>query len=239
MIDAMMSDALNRIAMRAQDVQHAYQGGFEPQARDVVASSPQVEPSMDGLSVVAPDGGYFVTADAAGAPLYTRAGGFSLNDGVLRMQDGSPILGFSKQGGSLEQLRLDRVDRALGRVSDARIEADGSVCYTRASIDPRTGSRHSERVSIGRIALARFPLGTAPIRMDSMHVQAPRGVVPHVGSPGDGAFPALLTHARDAGRLDMLGGLARLQEAYLSFEALQAARNANDGVAKTTMGLLK
>ena len=239
MIDATMSDALSRIDARAQDVRHAYQGGFEPQARDTAAGAPQVEPSMDALSVVAPEGGYFVVADAVGVASYSRAGQFSLADGVLRAQDGAPALGFSTQGGGLGQLRLDPVDRALGRVANARIESDGSVCYTRATIDPRTGKQRIERVSIGRVALARFPVGTLPVRLDPMHMGAPRGVAPHVGAPGDGNFPMLLTNARDMGRLDMFGGLARLQEAYLSFEALKAAREANDGVTKTAMGLLK
>jgi hypothetical protein len=239
MIDAAMSDALNRIDARAQDVRHAYQGGFEPLERDTVAGAPYVEPSMDALSVVAPEGGYFVVADPVGAAAYSRDGQFSLADGVLRARDGAPALGFNARGGSLGPLRLDSVDRALGRVASARIESDGSVCYTRATIDPRTGKRRMERVSIGRIALARFPVGTLPVRIDPTHVGAPRGVSPHVGSPGDGNFPMLLTHARDMGRLDMLGGLARLQEAYLSFEALKAAREADDGVTKTTLGLLK
>jgi len=239
MIDATMSDALHRIEVRAQDVQHAYQGGFEPQARDVVAGTSQVEPSMDGLSVVAPEGGYFVVGDIAGAPSYSRAGGFSLHDGVLRAGDGSPVLGFSMQGGAIGPLSLDRVDHALGRIADERIEKDGSVCYSRVAVDPRTGNRRIERVSIGRIALARFPVGTLPIRIDPTHVQAPRGIVPHVGIPGDGNFPMLLTHARDTGRLDLLNGLGRLQEAYLSFEALKTARNAEGENVKTSMGLLK
>jgi hypothetical protein len=239
MIDATMSDALHRIETRAQDVRHAYQGGFEPQVRDVVAETPQVEPSMDGLSVVAPEGGYFVVADNAGVLSYSRAGGFSLHDGTLRTGDGLPVLGFLQHGGALGPLSLDRVDRALGRVVDEHMEKDGSVCYSRAAVDPRTGNRRIERVAIGRIALARFPVGTVPIRIDSTHVRAPRGIVPHVGTPGDGNFPMLLTHARDTGRLDLLSGLSRLQEAYLSFEALKAARDADGKNVKITMDLLK
>jgi len=133
---------------------------------------------------------------------------------------------------------MNPVDEALGQVAEERIENDGSVCYMRATLDPRTGKRRTELVMIGRVALARFPAGTQALRIDSVHVRAPRGVVPHIGMPADGNFPMVLPHARDVGKLDLLSGLGRLQEAYLSFEALKSARVAENANVKTTMGCL-
>jgi flagellar basal body rod protein FlgG len=241
MIDANMSDALGRIAARAQDVLHAYQGGFEPAAHDAtLAGKAAFEASLDPLSVVAPEGTYFVVGGAAGRPpSYSRDGSFTFTDGTLRASDGSVVLGTGTRGAQLGPLTIDPVDRALGQVSDERIEADGSVCYTRISVDPRTGARRTDRISVGRLALARFPAGTLPVRLDATHLAAPRGVTPHLGAPADGNFAMLTTHARDLGRLDLVAGLARLQEAYLSFEAIRAAGSAHGSVAKTTMDLVK
>jgi hypothetical protein len=240
MIEASMSDALGRIAARAQDVLHAYEGGFEPGASDVtLAGQPAPAASLDPLSVVAPQGTYFVVNGAAGTMQYTRDGAFSFADGTLRTSSGSVVLGTGPRGGGLRPLAIDPVDRALGQVSDARIEPDGSVCYTRVSVDPRTGARRTDRITVGRIALARFPAGTLPVRLDPTHVGAPRDVTPHIGAPADGNFAMLTTNARDLGRLDLVAGLARLQEAYLSFEALRAAGSARGSVDKTTMDLVK
>jgi hypothetical protein len=240
MIDTAINEALERISARAQDVLHAYQGGFEPHAQDVaIGAQARTEPSADPLSVVAPEGAYFVVADASGARRYSRDGAFTLNDGTLRGQDGSVILGGTAPQGALQPLRVDRVDRALGHVVGERIEADGSVWYTRTVLDPRTGQARVDRVNVGRIALARFPAGTLPLRVDPTHVVAPSGVTPHIGMPADGNFPMLATGRRDLGRLDILGGLSRLQEAYLSFEALRATHTVHEGTEKTAMELLK
>jgi hypothetical protein len=239
-IDASMSDALGRIAARAQDVLHAYQGGFEPAAHDVTSSGkPAFEASVDPLSVVAPESAYFVVGGSGGAQEYSRDGAFTFTDGTLRSGDGSVVLGTTSRSASLGPLTIDPVDRALGQISDERIEGDGSVCYTRVSVDPRTGARRTDRITVGRLALARFPAGTLPVRLDPTHLGAPRGVTPHIGSAADGNFAMLTTHARDLGRLDLVAGLARLQEAYLSFEALRAAGTARGSVTKTTMDLVK
>jgi hypothetical protein len=240
MIDGALGDALERIESRAQDVRQAYQSGFEPRNGDVgIGGTRQAVPSMDPLTVAAPAGCYFVVDGVGGTPRYSHDGAFSLRDGVLNASDGTPVLGFSGQGAKLDNLRINAVDIALGNVADVRVESNGGVWYTRAVVDPRTGLQRNESVVVGRVALARFPAGTLPFRLDATHVSAPRGVSPHVGEPGDGNFPMLLTHVRDIGGVSIFTGLQRLEEAYLSFEALRAAGVADDGVAKTTMGLLK
>lgn len=198
-------------------------------------------PDAGPLTVAAPRGAYFSALDAAGERVYTRDGTFRFEDGVLRTRDGAVILGrpAAAKGGVVAPLHLDAVDVALGRVSDARIDADGSLSCALSAVDPRTGQHRVESVMLGRVALARFPAGTVPSRVDTTHVRAPAGVLPHVGLPGDGNFAALATHARDLGALDPEAGIARLQEAYLSFEALQAAHRAHGDVEKTAMDLLK
>ena len=70
-------------------------------------------------------------------------------------------------------------------------------------------------------------------------MRAPAGIAPHVGVPADAAFAALTTHARDLGRLDVVAGIEKLNEAYRAFDALRAANHARGTVEKTTMDLLK
>ncbi len=187
-------------------------------------------------------GAWFVTRAADGTRGFSRDGGLTLAAGVLRTRDGAEVLGYpggAARGALPVPLRLPATDRALGRAGDARLEPDGSVAYTRAAIDPRSGARAAERVVLGRVALARFPAGSAPQRLDATRFGAPAGVVPHLGTPGDGTFPPLTTRARDAGALDLDAGLARLNEAYLAFEAIAAAHKAGLGLAKTTLDLVK
>ena len=239
MIDATTADALSRVAGRARDLLQAYRGGFEPAAGDATIRGTASAPALDPLSVVAPEGTFFVMRGAGGAPLLSRDGSFGFVDGELRSSDGSVALGTTDATKTLRSLRIDPVDAALGRVSEPRVEADGSVCYTRDSVDPRNGERRSERVSLGRLALARLPAGTLPERVDVTHVRAPRGVMPRVGHPSDGGFAPLTLHARDLGRLNVVAGLQRLAEAYLSLEALLSAHHAHGSADKTTMDLVK
>jgi hypothetical protein len=241
-IDPATYDALSRIANRANDALHGYESGFEPVERDAArpTGAPTV-PDSGPLAVAAPPGAYFVAQGAAGERLYTRDGGFRFEGGVLRTRDGTALLGHPSGGraGVTSPLRADAVDLALGRLSAARIDGDGSLSCALSVVEPRTGARRVDRVVLGRVALARFPAGTAPPRVDATHVRAPAGVLPHVGLPGDGNFGTLATHARDLGGLDPEAGIARLQEAYVSFEALQAAHRAHGDVEKTAMDLLK
>jgi hypothetical protein len=239
MISAATSDALERIASRASDALSAYTSGFEPLRADAAANAPNPEKSLDPLSVVAPERSYFLV-EREGATRYTRDGAFTFEDGTLRGRDGAAVLGASPgERGALHPLALDPIDRALGRISDERVESDGAVSYARTTIDPRSGERRVERAAVGRVALARFPAGSQPVRLDATHLDAPRGVVPLVGNPSDGSFAPLRTYARDVGRIDLLEGLQRLQEAYLSFEALRAAQQARGGLDRTTLDLVK
>jgi flagellar basal body rod protein FlgG len=232
-------DALQRIADRANDVLAAYTPGAEPLFGDVrAAAAPQ--PVDDPLSVAAPPGAWFVTLDERGARAYTRAGSFHIAaDGTLQTPGGSPVLGTLAPGSALAPLALPEPDRTLGRCSDARVEGDGTLVYTRTTIDPRTRERAGERVVVGRIALARFPAGSAPQRIDATQFAAVAGVVPHLGAPADGTFATLATRVRDTGSVDIDLGLRRLSEAYVAFTALEAAHRAQGDGAKTVMDLLK
>jgi flagellar basal body rod protein FlgG len=232
-------DALKRIADRANDVLAAYTPGAVPRYGDVSGRIAPL-PSDDPLSVAAPPGAWFATLDDRGARTYTRAGSFHIgDDGTLQTADGARVLGTTGAGTALAPLRLPEPDRTLGRCADVHVDDDGVLAYTRTSIDPRTRERSAERAVVGRIALARFPAGGNPQRLDATHFGAVAGVVPHVGAPADGTFPALTTHARDVGSVDIDTGLQRLTEAYVAFSALQAANKAQGAGSKVIMDLLK
>jgi hypothetical protein len=57
--------------------------------------------------------------------------------------------------------------------------------------------------------------------------------------PGSAEFPALVTEARDLGRVDLLAGLQRLDEAYLAYGAMRAAFHGRAELEKTTLELVK
>ncbi len=243
MLNPASLDALARIAARANDVLAAYTPGAAPAHSDVSAASRAPEFTASPLSVVAPDGSYFITQAREGARSYTRAGDLQIRDGVLRAPDGAPVLGYAGQhkspGAVPQPLKLPDADRLLGRTADARIESDGSFAYTRSAIDPRTGERTNERVVIGTLALARFPAGTQAVRLDATNVVAPSGITPHIGTPADGTFGGLATYSRDRSGIDIDLGLQKLQEAYLAFGALRAAASARGNVEKSAMDLVK
>ena len=234
-------DAYERVLSRAHDLRDAFRAGATP-LNDDVRTAPQVTASSDPLSIVPPPGSWLVTRGADGVRAYERDGALSVDGGVLRTRGGAEVLGYpggDARGAVPVPLRVAGTDRALGRGADARIEPDGTVAYTRAAIDPRTGARAVERVVLGRVALARFPAGTQPARLDGARVAAPHGVVPHLGTPADGTFPALATFSRDAGTIDFAAGVARLDEAYRAFEAMGAVMKSRASVQKTTVDLVK
>ena len=241
MINASPLDAYERVVSRAHDVTQIFRGGALP-LNDDVRTEPAVVPSTDPLSAVPPPGAWFVTRGTDGARAYERDGALSLADGVLRTESGAEVLGYpggDARGAVAVPLRVSDVDRALGRASAARVEADGTIAYARDAIDPHSGARTAERVVLGRLALARFPAGTQPVRLDGARVAAPKNVVPHYGTPGDGTFGALATSSRDAGSVDVAAGVARLNEAYRAFEALGAAVHAHARAQKTAVDLVK
>ncbi len=242
MIPAATADALSRIQARAQDVLRAYTPGGFAIENDVNLNARAPENCRDPLSVAAPANAYFVVQSANGSRAYTRDGGFVLDRGALRGSDGAALLGYPSgdaRGVLAVPLALPASDFALGRCTNVRIESDGTVSYTRTAIDPRTSERSTERIAIGKVALARFPAGTQPVRVDERHVGAPHGIIPHLGTPADGTFGGLATYARDTGSIDIDTSLEKLSEAYRALSALGAANKARGGTDQTAMDLLK
>ncbi len=238
-LNSTMSAALDRIAERATDVRRAFTPGAVPRRDDVATAGPSSGFTLDPLSVAAPDGTYFIVSDSRGHLAYTRDGAFALRGGRLVAADGVPVFGIRAPGAELTELRADPVDAALNRIDQPRIEPDGSLLYQRNTIDPRSGARKTQRVIIGRIALARFPAGTRLDRSDPNRSPAPPGETPQVGFAGDVGFAPLATMQRERSRVNLNESLARLDDAYLAFDALAAAEAAKGHLGKTVMDLLK
>jgi hypothetical protein len=237
-VDATLGAAFDRVAARERDAMRAFIPGAAPENADV-AGAPLTAFTLDPLSVVPPDGDYFITSGGRGARSYTRDGSLALRDGQLVDASGRTVLGYAQAGAALAPISIDPVDLALHRCTDLHIEADGSVVYHRAALDPRSGARADERVVAGRLALARFSAGTQPSVEDGLHVGAPPGIVPHVGVAGDASFGTLLPMRRASASIDIDASLTKLRQAYIALDALRAARSADGSLAKTAMDLLK
>lgn len=233
-----LSAALDRIGERAADVRRAFTPGSAPKNDDVAATAPQAF-TLDPLSVAAPDGAYFLIRTPDGNTAYTRDGAFHLSLGALLDAQNRPVLGVRDTGAPLTELRFDDVDDALNRTRDARIDSDGTVSYSRRTIDPRSGRRETQRVCAGRIAIAKFPAATKLKTQDGSTSFAPAGVVPHVGAPGDGGVPAVSPMHRNGSSVHLDESLARLKAAYVAFDALAAAETAKMGLGKTALELVK
>ncbi len=230
--------AMSDVASRERDVLQSYASGATAERGDV-AQTAGSNFTLDPLCAAPPADAYFITSDERGKMLFTRDGAFALKDGALVDQAGRPILGYGNNESTLQPLRADPVDEALGLVANARIETTGEVTYERATVDPRTGKRGMQRAALGSIALARFTPGTKLQVVDSQHAAAPSGIMPHIGKPGDGNFATITPFARANSGIDIDLSLQRLQEAYLALDALRAAGKAKAGVEKTAMDLLK
>jgi flagellar basal body rod protein FlgG len=220
-------DALARIAARANDVLAAYRPGAEAAFSDARATTAPIA-SADPLSAAAPPNALFVGEDAHGERTYTRDGRFALRDGRLVGANGDAILGTpsgAAPGSAPEPLTADPRDVALGRTATARLAADGTLSY--------------DRSAIGRIALARFPAGSELVNAANGRLAGPRGAAPYLGAPTDGTFGPIVPNARDVGTVDIGAALVKLQDAYLAFDALRAANAAQNGTAKTALGLVK
>lgn len=238
MIGAAAARAFQNMRDREADVLRAYTPGARPVRPDVAKASAS-DVAIDPLSVVAPEGSYFVVSGANGRFAFTRDGAFAVREGALVDASGRSVYGYRAAGSTLAPVRLEDVDVALGLAGDLRIENDGSLTLSRASIDPRSGLRETRRETVGRIGLARFAPGTALTQIDASHFSAPPNVAPHFGCPGDGNFAAVGPNRRERSEIDIDAGLQRLQEAYLAIDALRAADNAGRGLEKTAMDLLK
>lgn len=238
-LNAAMSAALDRIAERTADVRRAFNPGALPQHDDVATPAAVSDFTLDPLAVSAPQDAYFVTRDDRGNVAYTRDGSFALHGGTLVDGEGRIVCGVRAPGDVPHALQADAVDAALGRIAGPHIERDGSLVYRRDAIDPRSGSRESERVVVGRIVLARFSAGTRLKSGDGNESVAPPGVVPEVGVPGDANFAPIAPMQRDRSRIDIDQSLIKLKDAYLAFDALQAAEIAKTHLGKTVMDLVK
>jgi len=234
-----LSSALDRISERAADARRAFTPGAVARNDDVALAQPGSDYTLDPLAVCAAAGIYFVTRDQNGATAYTRDGSFALREGRLVDNTGRAICGLKMPDRDLCELRIDPVDEALGRAIDPRIEQDGSLVYRRVAVDPRSGVRESQRVVVGRIALARFPAGTRFVSTDGSDSVAPAGVSPQIGAAGEASFSPLATMRRERSHIDVDESLARLKEAYLAFDALQAAESAKGHLGKTVIDLVK
>jgi len=238
-LNSSLSAALDRIAERAADVRRAFTPGAVPQNDDVATPAASSSFTRDPLAVTAPEGAYFMTTDDRGGRAYTRDGDFSLRSGRLTDAEGDPVFGVRTPGGALTELRVDPVDDALGRVRNAAVERDGSFIYLRETIDPRSGMREMQRVVAGRLVLARFPAGTRLRTADGSRCAAPEGVTAQTGVPSEDGFGPLAPMHRERSRVDIDASILRLKDAYLAFDALQAAEAAKAHLGKTAMDLLK
>lgn len=230
--------ALDRIAERAADVRRAFVPGAMPANDDAATGKSASQFTLDALSVALADDTYFLCRDSNGETAYARDGSFTLVDGTLRTANGLPVLGTSGAPG-LRPLQLDPVDTALGRVTNVRIDAAGTLTYERTAIDPRSGRREPQRVTAGRLAVARFPAATLLPSADGRTFAAPERVVPHVGTPGDEGLPTVRPMQRQRSGVDLDASLARLKAAYVAFDALAAAETAKGRLGKTAMDLVK
>lgn len=231
-----VSSALERIDARATDVNRAFTPGAQPVFDDVARAQTSYADTSP-LCVAPPEGAYFLERDADGTLRYTRDGNFAISNGVLSSRDGSPVLGYATEK-NLREIRIDPVDEALGRVSDIRVGADGSVLYERRVVDPRTGTTEKRPVIAGRLAVARFPAGTH-LHESGEELAAPDGVKPQIGNPGAGGFGAVAPMRRQSSGIDIDASIDRLRVAYLDFDAVAAAYHARYDEAKSAMDIVK
>jgi flagellar basal body rod protein FlgG len=236
-LNSALTAALDRIAERASDVRRAFTPGALPEHDDVATPATKTDFTLDPLAVTAPDGAYFVIRDERGRYAYTRDGDFEFRDGRLVDRSGRTVCGARGTGDPVD-LRADAVDVSLGRIGGPHIESDGTVTYQREAIDPRNASRGTQRVVVGRILLARFPAATR-LENNGGLLQPRSGVAPQRGLPGEEGFGSVVPMHRERSHIDIDESLARLKEAYMSFEAIAAAEHAKAHLGKTAIDLLK
>ena len=243
MINSGPAQALAELATRAQEMLHAYEPGYETTDDQIrSATLARSEPALDPMSAAAPEGAYFMGVDSKGASFFSRDGSFGVQGTNVTWADGSRVLGYANGAapdGAPKPLKIDAVDSALHRVGEPHVEADGSVAYTRTTVDPTTGKSRDERVVAGRIALARFPAGSAGQPLSAHRLAQPAGVAPVVGSPDSAPFGKLTPKARDLGSVDFEAGLNQLREAFLALDAMSATSRVDDKDAHVAMDLIK
>lgn len=226
--------ALERIDDRARDALHAFTPGAQP-AFDDAGRHGTSYATMDPLSVALPDNAYFVER-SGGELRFTRNASLQMRDDTLCAGDGRPVLGES--GGRLGEIRINRIDGALGRSRNVRIATDGTVTYERTVVDPRNGARENQRIVAGRLSIARFAAGMRLLEDDAGAFRAPRGVTPEIGTP-ESRSGLLRPMRRETSDIDLDESIDRLREAYVQFDAVQAIYQAAKGAEKSAMDLVK
>lgn len=240
MIDAASAALLHSVETLGDDRAHASDPGYEPINRDLASHSTRtIADTRDPLAVVPPTGTYLVTGGPEGRA-YTRNGILQFEGGELRTSDGNPVLGWAPGANANDPpvpLRADPVDAATDRLRNAQIGSDGTVSYERTSVDARGGKVSSERVTLGRVALARLPAGTRVDRVANAEIApAGEGAVT-VAPPGTLGFGELQTHRRELASVDAYKATVRWTEAVQAYYALVEARQ-HDGT-QTAMDLVK
>jgi hypothetical protein len=239
MLSAGIARAIETVERRGEDLGLVFSPGAQPNYPDAIRED-RLGPGGDPLSVAPPSDALLISGDP-NRPAYTRDGALAIRDGVLVDGSGTAILGFPEgdRSGIPQSLRIERNDALLGRAQDVRIEPDGVFGYARTVIDPKTMEAKTERVVVGRVALARFPAGTRLERVDGSHARPPANVVPFVGTPNDGHFTSLIVARRVIGRLDPDAAIVRLQDAYLAMRALSAEERARNAMVHGALDLVK
>ncbi len=230
MISAATSDALDRIATRASDVLAGYTSGFEPQRADAAGQPASLERSQDPLSVVAPERHVFPRRAGRRDALLARRRVHVRRRNAPRARRRRRLGHGARRarGAPSANARSRSIARSGASRTSASNRTERSAMRARRSI--RAAANAASNASHSGASRSRAsPRGRKASRFDATHFEAPRGVVPLVGQPSDGSFGPLRTYSRDTGRLDLLAGLQRLQEAYLSFEALARGATARGG----------
>lgn len=256
MIDSVQVHFLNSFGIEGDDLQNSFTSGFIPADPQIRSAHARTAPSLNPLSAVAPDEAFFVGTDVHGRRFYSRNGDFRLAEGRLQTENGSTVMGYAPGGTTLVPLQIDPKDVALGRAASAQIETDGSLTYTRPLINGKTGEKQSERVVVGRVALARFAAGTDVPRLiqsqqaaypvgsdsdskDGVHFTAPAGLAPTIGKPNELGFRPLQTHRVDRGNLNMALAVKKLSDEYMEYAAFKTAGDAKGKNESEVLALLK
>ena len=127
MIDASMSDEINKFNARSADALGYNIPGYQPSFHDVLDQHARSIKSFDPLSVLAPENAYFVVDNGDGSHSYTRSGDFRISQGQLVTRDGRAVLGYPN---GVEKGTLAPITVPQG-VPDGsvRISSDGTVSY--------------------------------------------------------------------------------------------------------------
>ena len=161
-----------------------------------------------------------------GRTSYVRDGRFSISRWNVVGSNARPVLGFTSDAGALYGLHVDPVDEALSRCEQPVSPAARYNTIDRRSIHMRCARTANDL----RLAMWHWrDFGT----------RLPSETPPHLGRANDGNFGAIAPMQRENGDASLDRSLDRLHDAYIAFDALQAAHKAQGHVGKTVMDLVK